>query len=535
MTTFNTYKPSNKFNPVGLIVLFAVVLFGGFIIYWVYEFIESWMPLIYLNIVMAVLSGFGIGALGAMVVKKFKIRAPMIAAIVATVAVLFATVGRWATYCSRDFDKHYRDGFTEVELWSNVNTNNEKFDQSLQLMYVLFQQASTSDAMQQFGVNEDEDSYFSKILFDKDKAQDDFKKLIGGSYEEFKKNILDCKNYYDLLTRYCGMIEPTTMELALHPGRLLDYVKMVNEQGRWNIKSHRYSWNDTADSEPVKGFFLWMVWLGELLALTAPAIGLVYSKANDPFVENEGDWAIEDKNAPNFLFEGPYNGQGNANAMIKNDIMKNPEHLFAYKPIGVIARIPEIYLKVTYKRSNYFDENYVTISHSTLVNARKNQRNNVEIIKNMRVDANFIATLYGMFEQTVPVMCHGENRAKDFQQQNEAREQAIASGMPLSPQRPKATGAEAIFDQPTMYNQAKQQYAQSASPEVPSYMRPAPDPHSLQPVEPVKVDNITLPEEPSFAQQELEQEKRSSNNHGDMDGLDTSNLDLDNFDFSKMK
>lgn len=533
MTTFSTYKPSNKCNIVGLLVLFIVIAIGGFAIYWIYEFIESILPLIYLNILFSLLASFAIGYLGGFIIRKFKIRAPMVAIIIAIAALLLANVLRWANYCSRDFKKHFRDPLEDATMNSadlgldGIDPNSVSAKQYATFTKLL------GERLDSFLMDESQSSYGEAII-DRDASVEGIKKLFGNSFSDLLENLKGCNNAYEFCTRFLGLTEPTTIDLTLHPGKLLDYIKMVNDQGRWNIKSHRYSWNDKSDSEPVRGFMLWMVWLGELVALVAPAISVIVTKATYPYIESEDDWAVEEKGAPNFLFEDPHGGQANSYGMVKSDIMRNPEYIFSMNHISVIGRIPDIYYKVTYLRSKYFDENYVTVTYSALVNARKNQRKNVDIIKYMRVDANFIATLYGIFEQPVPVMCRGENRAGDVKAQNEAREDAMANGRPLSPQRPKATGAEAIFDQPTIYNQVKQQTNQNQY-TAPSYTQPAYDPHSLQPVEPVKTDGLTLPEEPSFAQQELEHEKKATNNHGDMDGLDTSNLDLDNFDFSKMK
>ena len=549
MTTFSTYKPSNKANPVGLIVLFAVMLFGGFAIYWVYEFIESWMPLIYLSILIALGAGLAIGALGNIVIKKFKIRSPMLAIIVSCIAILLATIGRWAVYCLRDFDKQFREPLEERKIdeaslgLNKVDPSSmspERYDQFVKMMSLI---------LDSFEVNGSDNNNYTDAIIDRTKMISGMKELFGTSYNEFLTNLKNCTDAYQLYVKYLGLEEVTTMDMITHPGRMFKYIKMVNDQGRWNIKSHRYSLSSQEDSEPVKGIFLWFVWLGELLMLTAPAIAMVYDTLKDPYIESENEWAITDKNAPNFLFEDPNAGKGNSVAMLKSEIMKNPENLFMLKPIGVISRIPEVYFKVTYKRSNFFDENYITIIHSTLVNARKNERKNITVIKDMRVDASYIATLYGLFEQTVPVMCHGENRAKEFEAKIDAKEQAIANGLPLSPQRPKATGAEAIFDQPSMYVQARQQHNTAAAPSgmqpsstgTPSYMQPSSTgtpsymqsptmeaPSYMQP------SAAPVQEETSFAQQELANEKKSANNHGDMDGLDTSNLDLDNFDFSKM-
>ncbi len=498
------YKPSNKFNPVGLIVLFLVMLLGGFAIYWVYELFNSFIPLIYIRIFLAVLASFGIGGIGTIVVKKFHIRAPIIALAVTAFALIFANMGRLASYCVRDFNKYMRDPLEEKNMdmtsqLSSIDPNSVTAEEYN--AYVAFLSAALDESMKK-----DFETSEYDVLFDRDKFVNGMKELFGTSFGEFLNNIKSCSNAYQLSVKYLGMVEPTTFDLATHPNKLVSYLKMVNKEGRWNIKSHRYRYGETGDNgEPVKGFILWIVWIAEFAILIIPALGFVYGKAKYPYIESEEDWAIEEKPMPEFRFPAETGSPYSDFNMVKKEILRNPGYIFTLPRISVIAPPPDTYYFIKYCRSKYYDENFITVVHSNLVNARKNQRKMTEIIKNMRVDADFIATLYGAFELPVPPMCKGENRAQQVNAEAQARKKAQEEGRPLSPQRPKMTGAEAIFDEPSIFAKPK------PKPEVPK------------------------PEAPSFAQQELAREQRAPQpTSGQMDGIDTSNLNLDDIDLTKM-
>ncbi|MBR6044828.1 MAG: hypothetical protein IKP47_04240 [Ruminococcus sp.] len=503
------YKPSNKVSVPGLIVLFFGLIVVGFGIYFIYEVLDGWIPLIYLNILLAIGAGFALGGIGGQIVKKFRLRSPLFVLIVGIIALLIANYLRIAVYCSRDYDKNF-DKVFQLELWTGIDKTDPKLDPQLKVLYSYIAPLSSDEALEELGGMSTSDGGYADALFDKEKTKTDFKKFIGSSYEEFKQNFLGCETIYDLYVNYGGFVKPTIVSLSTHPDRLFAYLKCVNEDGRWTIKSHRSGLSDSliGENDNVKGFMLWGVWFFEFLFLTLPAIALMLDKAKAPFVESEGEWAEPEKPMPEFRFVIPPTGRLSTVEGLRTEMMKNAECIFTLDPIPAIAPPAERFYRVTFCRSRYYDENFITVVQSTLTNARKNQRREAKVIKYLSVSADYIATMFGTFEYVVPAMCKGENRAAEISKENKERAQAEQDniGKPHAPAPPKATGAEAIFDEPSPYSRAR----------------------------------IDTSQADSFAAKELERERKEAAaqqpafkqpTSGDMDSLDTSNLDLSNFDF----
>ncbi|KAB8155261.1 hypothetical protein EZY14_005070 [Kordia sp. TARA_039_SRF] len=93
--------------------------------------------------------------------------------------------------------------------------------------------------------------------------------------------------------------EITYTELLEAPGAVWDIVWKINEQGTWSIgRSSRAN---------VSGTFLTIVWILELIAFIGAPIFFAFSKAAEPFLEDDNNWAditkigpfepIEDKKA----------------------------------------------------------------------------------------------------------------------------------------------------------------------------------------------------------------------------------------------
>ena len=101
----------------------------------------------------------------------------------------------------------------------------------------------------------------------------------------------------------------------------------------------------------------------------------------------------------------------------------------------------------------------------------------------------------------IVAICFTNLAAEEMKKENAARQEESFSGRPHSPTPPKATGAEAIFDQPFS--------GRSAAREQPK-------------------------QEESFAEQQLKEERSSHTTSGDMDGIDTSSLNLDDIDLNHM-
>ena len=509
MYNSTVYKPSNKFSPLGIVLMFFSILAVGFIISWLYLIINSVIPLIYLNIILAAGVSFGLGAIGAFFVKIYKIRAPKLAVIVSLVALLFVNYAKWGIYCARDYDKYMYSDMKETKVTRIIGDETvlpkTKEEAATWLLYFYeLKGTKISYMMKQYS---DYIGYSSFLTIFGDDLYDIYTNIFGSTADEIYENCQKIisspdMSLYDYMYKYRNLQVRNAFWFITHPADMFQDIKDINQVGRWTIKSHRFS-NSDLENNNIKGFVLWLVWIGELGFLMIPALYLIYTKAKYPFIESEDEWAVEEKPMPTFLFEDPYPNQSSSPQLLKNDIMRTPDCLFSLNAVSVVMAVPEKHYKLTYCRSKYYDEIYATVNYVAMINPRKNQRKTVNVVTNLKVDADFLATLYGKFGYTVPILCKGENRAAEFSKENTEKAQAAAATGPKSPTPPKATGAEAIFDEPLFNKPAKKQ--------------PAAD---------------------SFAQQELKREQQaaaaSRPTSGDMDGIDTSSLNLDDIDLNHM-
>ncbi len=518
------YKPSNKFSVVGLVLMFLSMLAAGMIMSWLYLVITAAIPLIYLNILLAVGVSAGLGVIGGLFVKIYKIRAPILALVISLIALILVNYAKWAIYVGRDYDKYIYDdlrdtkvsemyeqvsGYLEGITGKPVNTLSEEDAKGLLVKMEAAKSVNIKQQLTQtmslFGDDKETQKALSAITMLTnvlgDTLGDMMENLLGTSPDEIVASFEKLKssssmNMYEYLYDYRGMQARTGIWLMSHPGELFSDIKNINSVGRWTIKSHRYGLGDS-QSDNVSGFVLWVVWIAELCVLIIPALLMIKDKAKYPFIESEDEWAVEDKPMPQFMFSDMLISHGASTEMVKSNIMRDPEFVFTMPIVTVTQAIPEKYYQITFCRSRYYDEVYITVKYSQLTNPRKNQRKNTVLISNLRVDADFLATLYGIFKYEVPPLCHGVNKAEEVQKENEQR---ANDERPKAPTPPKMTGAEAIFDQPL-------------------YTRPEPKPKPQ-------------PQETSFAEQQLMQEQQAARpTSGDMDGIDTSSLDLDHFDF----
>lgn len=552
------YKPSNKFSPVGLVLMFISMIAVGVIVSWLYLIINSVIPLIYLNILLAAGVSAAIGFIGGRFIKIFKIRNPMAAIIVAVAALLCVNYVKWAIYVDRDNDKYVYDDmkdYTLSEYSSQINP--------IPAMYAYMITNSTEMSPEEaadaiYNVEEDgvklmqeplnkiedlakEQGYDTSTMTAEQRAYFDsgitFWELLeldiflGRDVDEIVESSKELANAGDDTNTYEWVKEhghrKTVGYLLSHPSELFRSVKTINAVGRWSIKSHRYSSLNDSNSSLVKGWMLWIVWFGELLMLTIPALMMIRESAQKPFIEAEDDWAIVDKPAPEFKFVDPYPTQSNSPATAASSFTRDPDYLFSLEPLTSLMAVPDRFFFLTYCRSKYYDEIYATLTCSTLTNKAKNQRQNSVLVKDLRVDANFLATMFGRFHYQVPPLCQGENRAEEIEKETKARAMAEASGKPLAPQRPKATGAEAIFDEPPITAKPKVETEEDfARRQMEEERRKAEAEHKMQPVDVPKAPKVEAPPVQSYTPP-----AGTPGGSGLMDGIDTSNLDLSNFDF----
>lgn len=98
----NTYKPSNKFNIAGFLLIILAVAGAGCLLSVIYLKINQINPIVYLTILLT--CGFGalIGLIANLIIKKFKIRNPGMAILAVLIGALLFTYFKWALYISWD-------------------------------------------------------------------------------------------------------------------------------------------------------------------------------------------------------------------------------------------------------------------------------------------------------------------------------------------------------------------------------------------------------------------------------------------------
>ena len=112
----NTYKPSNKFNFAGLLLIILGVAGAGCLVSLVYLKINKINPIVYLTILLTVGFGAIIGVVANFVIKKFKIRNAGMAMLAVLIGALIFTYFKWATYVYWDNQEILHDGKEDYNL-----------------------------------------------------------------------------------------------------------------------------------------------------------------------------------------------------------------------------------------------------------------------------------------------------------------------------------------------------------------------------------------------------------------------------------
>ena len=410
--------------------------------------------------------------------------------------------------------------------------------------------------------------------------------MFGNSEDEIAESLrkldeLSLKEYLldyhgDEFLDYMGYKnQKSAFTLMAHPGMLMSDIKQINSEGRWSYStSHSYS--STRDAELVNGFMLWLVWLGELIVINLPAFAIAIPMCQRPFIESDNDWAI--KHPTQFKF-----GAVNAQAL-KSSMEADPMSLFNNQAL-ITAGGRTNYFTVTLFHSRSFMENYVLVDNTTY-DARRKTYNHKNFINYLTVDTRFVGTLFNIFGLNPPVGCHpdpmytpggyntgfvvqgtsvtdnnkaaaaaGQDVLQYQQKQRPAPQQGMAQPMPQQGMQQPAPTLSSPFAPPTQQAQpAAQGQAQQTNSLLGGSLlnqqpqQPAPT-IVPQPAQNINADSI-------FGEQQIIQKPKedgqgansvnlltgkmeppkplipdASGTSGFMDGLDTSHLDLDHFDF----
>ncbi|QSE98866.1 hypothetical protein [Fulvivirga lutea] len=104
-------------------------------------------------------------------------------------------------------------------------------------------------------------------------------------------------------------ILPAPFELVFHPGVLWDSIVLINDNGIWGF-----------EELAVSGFFLWIVWLIELLGFMLMGMGTWLDSVETPFSEESDLWHAPVKSTPLTIIDP---------TPFKNAIMENNPALLA--------------------------------------------------------------------------------------------------------------------------------------------------------------------------------------------------------------
>ena len=511
MRQAQTYKPSNTFSFVGFILMFISMLVAGALLSWLYVILQNVIPSIYLCILITILFGAAIGGIGAVFVKIYKIRYPFLAIIATLIAMLFVYYFHWCVYVAKDYDKNIYDSMKKYNasttfLGVSDSEINDDVIESFVAAHKAYPTRWKSDEFSILGI------------------KNGYEDILGSTDEEIRDSIRNIagKNCYQFIYEYRKLPEHSIGYLLVHPGDLWEDISNINKDGRWTTTSSRssYSSSNKTSKDNVKGAFLWLVWLGEMILMFAPAVAIVSFRAGSPFIEQDNDWAITDKPQTTFKFVDPFPGNSNGEKQFKATFLNDIDSIFTLQPLLPQMGSLNTFYTVNYCHSKFYTENYLTVLHTRVTNARNNQRATTTIAKKILVDANYIATLHAMFNLPVPANCPGTNM---FAQQQEQPQQNYDQQSYEQPQQdynqqsyeqhdyqpqqdyaPQEDHSQQGYEQQN-YDQPQQQYQSQYQPQYqPQYQQPQ--------------------------QGNAPQEDYSS---GDMDGIDTSNIDLSSLDNMK--
>ncbi|MDD4096284.1 MAG: hypothetical protein PHP22_08615 [Oscillospiraceae bacterium] len=110
------YKPSGKANPLGLLGLLLITVIAGSAISIPYLFFVRVIPFAKLSVLLTLVFGGVMGALGGLACTLFKIRNRALALTVSAIGILIYTYFKWAAYVSYVFEESYTYILTELML-----------------------------------------------------------------------------------------------------------------------------------------------------------------------------------------------------------------------------------------------------------------------------------------------------------------------------------------------------------------------------------------------------------------------------------
>ena len=418
------YRPSKRFSAVGLIILVVCYIVLGTALAWVYLWINRKCTIVILNVFAALGYGALMGFVGKMIVKKAKLRNPLVVLIGLLIGILGMTYLKWAMYDYYDYkmiaDQY--DEYTDSDIKSDMRS--EKAYTLFEMDYDFEEDADYTfddnwDILQNnaydymnllcLAGNTTLEEQFSESQIDEMKDCTVYEwyyydVLLGDTKEECKKNLekakeLDGVDYIeymgldmdDFIAEYYGSYTvPSFMEVIAHPGDLWADIKQINEEGRWSYSSSSSSYSSTtSNSEPVKGVMLWIVWIAELFIINSFALAIAYTQSKEIFIEQDNDWAQTYDN--NRLTFNPMNGN-----QLKTMLEMSGDSVTSLVPVAATSLGGRPYLKLTFSHARDFSEVYLN-AYSMTYNHKNRNYVSSKIFKGMKITPKQAGILMSMF------------------------------------------------------------------------------------------------------------------------------------------
>lgn len=418
------YRPSKRFSVVGLIILVVCYIVLGTALAWVYLWINRKCTIVILNVFAALGYGALMGFVGKMIVKKAKLRNPLVVLIGLLIGILGMTYLKWAMYDYYDYkmiaDQY--DEYTDSDIKSDMRS--EKAYTLFEMDYDFEEDADYTfddnwDILQNnaydymnllcLAGNTTLEEQFSESQIDEMKDCTVYEwyyydVLLGDTKEECKKNLekakeLDGVDYIeymgldmdDFIAEYYGSYTvPSFMEVVAHPGDLWADIKQINEEGRWSYSSSSSSYSSTtSNSEPVKGVMLWIVWIAELFIINSFALAIAYTQSKEIFIEQDNDWAQTYDN--NRLTFNPMNGN-----QLKTMLEMSGDSVTSLVPVAATSLGGRPYLKLTFSHARDFSEVYLN-AYSMTYNHKNRNYVSSKIFKGMKITPKQAGILMSMF------------------------------------------------------------------------------------------------------------------------------------------
>lgn len=394
----NKYKSANRLNLSGVIALIVGILVSGIILSIVYLVLNKLIPFIYLNCVLAGLLGFGVGKVGAWVVKHFKLTNTVIVLVISMICGIIFQYVKWSIYVNWDYQKYAFEetDATAYEYYKLEYDFNDSYIQGDIKNHILTMQ--TLSFAEYTG-----EEYLEYLQSTYDYTSDEIEKMHNVSYYKYCKydtilgsdvdtaviNLDKTKQMEvsEYIREVNPKLYPSLVYLLCHPDDLVRGILNISEEGRWTLSSRR----DPLLGMPVNGIALIVIWMCEFILILGVMLGIIRSQVIRPFIEHENEWAIHDTAHSILLAAGDYDDEE-----LNDNIRRNIHCLLDLPALQQVEST--CYYAIEVYRSEDLRENYIRVflHHKK----EKNKESKKRITNYVRVERSFVERMYKHCEES---------------------------------------------------------------------------------------------------------------------------------------